>query len=211
MGWTNSLLKKSRADLVLPGRPLFCISASLSSQRCFFYLSLYLVQSEGCTKDNAVRNSPWRILFRAFRKPSRTRLRGNSPLLSGRDHSQNWTQTENPRWFSENNHITQIQRVSPFFTFFWHQICFNLKSMSGTRADLHKNGHKRFRNVFQKWDFQSGSDVNKTRKVSSRFLPRPEKFSAQKRRMAFFGKMTEKWDPKSIWMPLLRFFLDFFV
>ena len=66
-------------------------------------------------------------------------------------------------------------------------IRFNLKSMSGTRADLHQNGHKRFRNVFQKWDFQSGSDVNKTRKVSTPFLPQPAKFSAQKRRIAFSG------------------------
>ena len=81
--WTFSPLIKSRADSVQPGRPLFCISASLSSQRCFFYFSLYLVQSEGCTKNNAVRNSPWRILIRAFSEPSRTHLRGNSPLLSG--------------------------------------------------------------------------------------------------------------------------------
>ena len=38
--WTFSPLIKSRADLVLRGRPLFCISASLFSQRCFFYIPL---------------------------------------------------------------------------------------------------------------------------------------------------------------------------
>ena len=110
--WTVSPLKKRCADLASRGRPLFYISASLSSQRCFFYLSLYLVQSEGCAKNNATQNSPWRILIRAFSEPSGTRLRGNSTFLSGRDHSQIWTQTENPRWFYENNHVSKIQRVS---------------------------------------------------------------------------------------------------
>jgi hypothetical protein len=69
---------------------------------------------------------------------------------------------------------------------------FNLKSTSGTRAVLHKNGHKRIRNVFQNWDFQSGSDWDKTRKVSSRFLPLSAKFSAQKRRIAFSGIYAAK-------------------
>ena len=44
--WTVSPLKKSRADSVLPGRPLFCISASLSPQRCFFYFSLNSLKFE---------------------------------------------------------------------------------------------------------------------------------------------------------------------
>ena len=59
--------------------------------------------------------------------------------------------------------------------------------MRGTRADLHQNGHKRFRNVFLTSAFEHGADWNKTRKVSSRFLPLSAKFSAQKRRMAFSG------------------------
>jgi len=63
----------------------------------------------------------------------------------------------------------------------------NLKSTSGTRADLHQNGHKQFRNVFQNWDFQSGSDWDKTQKVSTSFLPQPAKISAQKRRIVFSG------------------------
>ena len=87
--WTFSPLRKSRADFASCGRPMFCISASLSPLRCFFYFSLYLVQSEGCAKDVALADSPWRILFHDFPEPSRIRLRGNSPLLSGRDHSQN--------------------------------------------------------------------------------------------------------------------------
>ena len=57
----------------------------------------------------------------------------------------------------------------------------------GTRADLHKNGHKRFRNVFLTSVFEHGADEDKTRKVSSRFLPLSAKFSAQKRRIAFSG------------------------
>ena len=104
--WVVSPLIKSCADLALVSRPLFCIPASLSSQRCFFYLSLYLVQFEGCAKNIAPANSPWRILFHAFREPSRTHLRGNSPFTRGRDLSQNWTQTESPRWFYDNNHVS---------------------------------------------------------------------------------------------------------
>ena len=106
MGWANSPLRKRRADFASRGRPLFCISASLSSQRCFFCLSLYLVQSEACAKNNDPADSPRRILFRAFSEPSRTHLRGNSPFTRGRDLSQNWTQTENPRWFYDNNHVS---------------------------------------------------------------------------------------------------------
>ena len=91
----------------------------------------------------------------------------------------------------EQPYNANTARVSVFH-FFWHQIRFNLKSTSGTRAVLHKNGHKRFRNVFQKWDFQSGSDVNKTRKVSSRFLPLSAKLSTQKQRIALFGHLCGK-------------------
>ena len=57
--------------------------------------------------------------------------------------------------------------------------------MRGTRADLHQNGHKRFRNVFLTSDFEHGADWDKTRKVSSPFLPQSAKISAQKRRMPF--------------------------
>ena len=59
--------------------------------------------------------------------------------------------------------------------------------MRGTRADLHQNGLKRFRNVFLTSDFLHGADLNKTQKLSSRFLPKRAKISAQKRRMAFSG------------------------
>jgi len=86
MGWTVSPLKKSRADSVLPGRPLFCISASLSPQRCFFYFSINSLKSELNARLLSFSFSPWRILFRAFSEPSRTHLRGNSTFLSGRDH-----------------------------------------------------------------------------------------------------------------------------
>jgi len=57
----------------------------------------------------------------------------------------------------------------------------------GTRADLYKNGHKRFRNVFLTSDFEHGADWDKTRKVSSPFLPLSAKCSAQKRRIVFSG------------------------
>ena len=59
--------------------------------------------------------------------------------------------------------------------------------MRGTRADLHQNALKWFRNSFLTSDFEHGADWNKTRKVSSRFLPKRAKISAQKRRMAFSG------------------------
>ena len=59
--------------------------------------------------------------------------------------------------------------------------------MRGTRADLYQNGLKRFRNSFLTSDFEHGADWNKTRKVSSRFVLLSDKFSAQKRRIAFSG------------------------
>ena len=67
------------------------------------------------------------------------------------------------------------------------EIGFNLKSMRGTRADLHQNALKWFRNLFLTSDFEHGADWNKTRKVSSPFLPQPAKISVQKRRMDFSG------------------------
>ena len=57
----------------------------------------------------------------------------------------------------------------------------------GTRADLYQNGHKRFRNVFLTSDFEHGADWDKTRKVSSRFLPLSAKLSVQKRRIVYSG------------------------
>ncbi len=57
--------------------------------------------------------------------------------------------------------------------------------MRGTRADLHQNALKWFRNLFLTSDFEHGADWNKTRKVSSRFLPLSAKLSVQKRRMPF--------------------------
>ena len=59
--------------------------------------------------------------------------------------------------------------------------------MRGTRADLHKNGLKWFRNSFLTSDFEHGADWNKTQKVSSHFLPLSAKLSAQKRRIVFSG------------------------
>ena len=64
--------------------------------------------------------------------------------------------------------------------------------MRGTRADLHQNGLKWFRNSFLTSVFEHGADLDKTQKVSSRFLPLSAKFSAQKRRMAFPGIYAAK-------------------
>ena len=57
--------------------------------------------------------------------------------------------------------------------------------MRGTRADLHQNALKWFRNLFLTSDFEHGADLNKTQKLSSRFLPLSAKLSVQKRRMTF--------------------------
>jgi hypothetical protein len=65
------------------------------------------------------------------------------------------------------------------------EIGFNLKSMRGTRADLHQNALKWFRNSFLTSDFEHGADLNKTQKLSSRFLPLSAKISVQKRRIVF--------------------------
>ena len=59
--------------------------------------------------------------------------------------------------------------------------------MRGTRADLHQNGLKWFRNSFLTSVFEHGADLDKTQKVSSRFLPLSAKLYVQKRRMAFSG------------------------
>ena len=67
--------------------------------------------------------------------------------------------------------------------------------MRGTRADLHQNALKWFRNLFLTSDFEHGADWNKTRKVSSRFLPLSAKLSAQKTENGFFGLLCgEKLD-----------------
>ena len=65
-------------------------------------------------------------------------------------------------------------------------------------SDLHKNGHKRFRNVFLTSDFEHGADWDKTRKVSSPFLPLSAKCSAQKRRIAFSGIYAAKTRMKAV-------------
>ena len=98
----------------------FCLARSTNSitsrvvdqATTLFYFSLKSLKSELNARFLSFSFSPWRILIRAFSEPSRTRLRGNSTFLSGRDHWQIWTQTENPRWFYENNHVSKIQRVS---------------------------------------------------------------------------------------------------
>ena len=57
--------------------------------------------------------------------------------------------------------------------------------MRGTRADLHQNALKWFRNLFLTSDFEHGADLNKTQKLSSRFLPLSAKISVQKQRIVF--------------------------
>ena len=77
---------------------------------------------------------------------------------------------------------------------FFSSFGFNLKSGRGTRANLHKNGHKRIRKMFLNSGFESGTDLNKTRKWPLRFSPQLTYFSAQKRRMDFSGFMRGKLD-----------------
>ena len=77
----------------------------------------------------------------------------------------------------------------------------------GTRADLYKNGHKRFRNVFLTSVFEHGADLDKTRKVSSLFLPQSAQFSAQKRKMDFSDFYAGKNGIKAVAGKLFRSFL----
>ena len=90
--WVVSPLIKSCADLPLVSRPLFCISASLSPQRCFFYLSLYLVQFEGCAKNDPVRDSLPRTILRAARTPQDAFSSRNSPFARRGALSIFWAQ-----------------------------------------------------------------------------------------------------------------------
>ena len=85
-----------------------------------------------------------------------------------------------------------IRKVAHYF--FFSSFGFNLKSGRGTRANLHKNGHKRIRKMFLNSGFESGTDLNKTRKWPLRFSPQLTYFSAQKRRMDFSGFMRGKLD-----------------
>lgn len=62
-----------------------------------------------------------------------------------------------------------IRKVAHYF--FFSSFGFNLKSGRGTRANLHKNGHKRIRKMFLNSGFESGTDLNKTRKWPLHFFP----------------------------------------